>query len=95
MGDRRDEGRGATYWRARADALEADVVRLRRRLLALARALPPHLVPLLERDPETMPSWAPPIEDLVDWDQPTRLVAGEVEEELERLWAALPGPGDG
>jgi len=88
--------KAAIYWKARALALEKRLDAERARLVALAAALPPESLELLDMDPEALEAarWA---ESAVTGIENTHtFVPSDVETELDRVWARLrlPEVGD-
>ena len=76
------------YWKRRAEALEAALETLRRRMLTLAEVLPLESLRYLQEDaaPQSTGSAA---EVLEGWDDDTRLLASDVETELRLLWERM------
>jgi hypothetical protein len=84
-----DDGAASRYWKERASSLEAELERLRARLLALAVALPPDLLHLLEADPATIEAHAwlgSPVSGVRDT---LEFTAAEISIEMERIWSQL------
>jgi hypothetical protein len=84
--------KGARYWKARAEALEAANRRLHERLNALAAVLPPEYVDDLESAPNP-PEMRRPTETFVNLGQDGPLLTpATVEPDLRGLWARTAPP---
>ena len=81
--------RGRLYWRARAEALAASNERLRARLLALHRLLPPEYFGFFEEDLETLEANAAAWDILDGWHETTGLTPSDVATEMRLLWERL------
>lgn len=89
------DGRGAAYWTARAHALEAANLRLRKRLLALAAVLPPEYLDDLDPDSPAGEARRPMPPFLSAGEEGPHLTPAEVEPEIRSLWARTALPEDG
>lgn len=81
--------RGTPYWRARAESLAASNERLRARLLALHRLLPPEYSSLFEQDLEALEANAAAWDIFDGWHETTGLTPGDVATEMRLLWERL------
>ena len=82
-------------WKTEAEELNAVVLQLRRKLLALAAVLPMDALELLEADAETLEATAEAgdMHLLEDFEDSPRMVASDVATELRLLWARLATRG--
>jgi hypothetical protein len=87
-------GRGTPYWRARAESLAASNERLRARLLALHRLLPPEYSRLFEEDLEALEANAAAWDIFDGWHETTGLTPGDVATEMRLLWERLAPTGN-
>ena len=81
--------RGRLYWQARAEALAASNERLRARLLALHRLLPPEDSNLFEEDLDALEAHAAAWDIFDGWLETTGLTPGDVATEMRLLWERL------
>ena len=88
--DARLEGQ-LRYWRSRAEALDDEVGRLRRRLLALPQVVPAESLPFLEEDAEAVSAGASSWGVLRGWEDTIDVFPSDLEEELTKLWDRLGG----
>lgn len=89
-------GDGVTYWRVRAEALDAEVEALRRRLLLLANVVPYPAVRYLHEELSELERETPPADLLADWEETYAMTPSDVATEMQRVWERLapvaPGP---
>lgn len=85
-------GADAAYWKARTRALEAELERLRERLVALVRSAPIETVTLLRYDPAALSRRAAVADVYEGWEDTVEVRRSDVATELRALWERLEPP---